>query len=161
MTADEIPQFPIFMKALVGKGDFKILVLSVLEQRPMHGYEITKVIQEQSNGFYRPSAGSVYPALQTLLRKGMVKVSSEERRKVYQITPAGKRSLQDKHAEIHSFIESFKKSMGPERAALMDEMAKTGKLLAVAGKNITPEQAKELAKVMSDARERILRILSE
>lgn len=161
MTAEEMPQFPMFMKALVGKGDFKILVLSVIERRPMHGYEITRVIQEHSHGLYRPSAGSVYPALQTLLRKGMVKVSSEDRRKVYQITPAGKRLLQDKHAEINSFIESFKKSMGPERAALMDEMAKTGKLLAVAGKNITPEQAKELTKVMSDARERILRILSE
>jgi DNA-binding PadR family transcriptional regulator len=60
MTAEEIPPFPMIMKALVGKGDFKILVLSVLEQRPMHGYEITKVIQEQSHGCYRPSAGSVY-----------------------------------------------------------------------------------------------------
>jgi DNA-binding PadR family transcriptional regulator len=161
MTAEEIPPFPMLMKALVGKGDFKILVLSVLQQRPMHGYEITKVIQEQSHGFYRPSAGSIYPALQALLRKGMVKVSSEERRKIYQITPAGKRLIQDKHAEIDCFIESFKKSMGPERAALMDEMGKTGKLLALAGKSITPEQAKELSEVMSDARERILRILSE
>lgn len=161
MTSEEISPFPMLMKALVGRGDFKILVLSVLEQRPMHGYEISKVIQEHSHGLYRPSAGSIYPTLQTLLRKGMVKVSSEERRKVYQITPAGKRLIQDKHAEINSFIESFKKSMGPERAALMDEMAKTGKLLAVASKNITPDQAKELIKVMSDARERILRILSE
>src|SRR5439155_18529729 len=46
-----------------GKGDFKGLVLHLLEERPMHGYEIIKAIEERYHGFYKPSAGAIYPAL--------------------------------------------------------------------------------------------------
>jgi DNA-binding PadR family transcriptional regulator len=158
-----LPMHPMqfLAKAFLAKGDFKILVLSVLQNRPMHGYEITKVIEEQSHGIYRPGPGAVYPALQALLRRGMVKVNERERRKVYQITPAGKRLLNERYAEVHRHIEAFKKSMGPERASLMDEMAKTGKLLAIASKTMTPEQSKKIKKIISEAREKILRTLAE
>jgi len=148
-------------KAFLAKGDFKILVLSVLQSRPMHGYEITKVIEEQSHGIYRPGPGAVYPALQALLRRGMVKVNERDRRRVYQITPAGKRLLNERYAEMKCHIEAFKKSMGPERSSLMEEMAKTGRLLAIAGKTMTPEQAKKVTKIIGEARERILRTLAE
>lgn len=161
MKEDRSPPLPMIMKTLICKGDFKVIVLSVLQDRPMHGYEITRVIQEESHGMYRPSAGAVYPALKTLLKKGMVKVSSRERRKIYRITPAGKKLLQERHAELHGYIEAFKKSLGPERAAMMEEIAKTGKLIAIAGKTISPSQAKKVTKVFAESRERILRILSE
>jgi len=58
-----------------GKGDFKGLVLHLLEERPMHGYEIIKAIEERYHGFYKPSAGAIYPALRALLRKGYLSVS--------------------------------------------------------------------------------------
>ena len=164
MSDSELPSthpMPFLAKAFFAKGDFKILVLSVLQNRPMHGYEITKIIEEQSHGIYRPGAGAVYPALQALLRMGAVRVSEHERRKVYQITPAGKRLLHERYAEMHGHIEAFKQSMGPERASLIEEIAKTGKLLAIAGKTMTPEQAKKVAKIINEARERILRILAE
>lgn len=161
MKENKAPPLPMIMKTLICKGDFKVIVLSVLQDRPMHGYEITRVIQEESHGMYRPSAGAVYPALKTLLKKGMVKVSSRERRKIYQITPAGKKLLQERHAELHNYMENFKKSLGPEKAAMMDEIGKTGKLLAITGRTITPSQAKKVAKIFAESRERILRILSE
>jgi DNA-binding PadR family transcriptional regulator len=161
MKEDKSPPLPMIMKTLICKGDFKVIVLSVLQDRPMHGYEITRVIQEESHGMYRPSAGAVYPALKILLKKGMVKVTSSERRKVYRITPAGKKLLRERHAELHSYMEAFKKSLGPEKAAMMEEMAKTGKLIAATGRTITPAQAKKVAKIVAETRERILRILSE
>jgi len=160
-SADHGLHFPLFVRACVAKGDFKMIVLSVLQKRPMHGYEVTRVIQEQSRGFYRPSAGSVYPALKALLNKGYVRVNDEERRKVYQITPAGKRFLQAQHSQIESCMRAFRDSFGPERALIMTEMQKTGKLIAMAAKDITPEQAEELSKVFQEAREKMLRIISK
>jgi len=158
---ENFPHFPMLVKSLVCKGDFKILVLSVLQDRPMHGYEITKVIQERAHGIYRPSPGAVYPTLKALLDRGMVKVTEQERRKVYRITPAGRNYLKETHAEAHKFLDAFKESMGPERAMVIDEMAKTGKILGIAGKTITPDQAKKIAKILNESRERILRILAE
>jgi len=157
---DHDMHFPLLVKACVAKGNFKMIVLNVLQQRPMHGYEITRVIQEQSRGFYRPSAGSVYPALRTLLDKGYVRVNDENRRKVYQITSAGKKLLLAQRAQIESSMRAFRDSFGPERALIMTEMQKTGKLIAMAAKDITPEQAQELSKVLQEAREKMLRIIS-
>jgi DNA-binding PadR family transcriptional regulator len=165
MNADESSghslHFPLFVRACVAKGDFKMIVLSVLQQRPMHGYEITRVIQEQSRGFYRPSAGSVYPALRALLIKGYVRVKDEDRRKVYQITSTGKKLLQAQHSQIESSMRAFRDSFGPERSLIMTEMQKTGKLIAMAAKDITPEQAEELSKIFQEAREKMLRVISK
>lgn len=158
-TADA--HFPIIAKALVARGDFKMIVLTVLQERPMHGYEISTFIEEQSQGFYRPSPGAIYPALRTLLNKGYVRIKSEERRKIYQITPAGRRLLREKHAQIERGIRAFKEAIGPERAMLMLEMHRTAKLIVMAGRDITPSQAKKLSRIMNEARESMLRIISE
>ena len=56
----------------LGKGDSKSVVLRLLEDRPMHGYEIIKSLQERYHGLYTPSAGAIYPALRRLLDKGYV-----------------------------------------------------------------------------------------
>ena len=65
----------------LARGDFTGLVLSVLQEKPMHGYEIMKALEVRTHGFYKPSAGSVYPAVKSLLGKGYVTVSGGERRK--------------------------------------------------------------------------------
>src|SRR3989304_5052439 len=92
------PPFGFFAKVLVGRGDFKVLVLRILRERPMHGYEITQTLGERSHGFYRPNPGAVYPALRALLRKGYVAKAGGERRKTYRITPAGRRFLRSREA---------------------------------------------------------------
>ena len=153
--------FPFFHKELVARGDFKMLVLSILKERPMHGYEIARTIEKRSHGMYRPSAGAIYPALRALEDKRYVHVKSEGRRKIYSITATGKRSLQAMHARLHECLKNIREAMGPERSILMEEMQKTGRLLAIASKDITIDKAKELSKVFSEAREKMLRILSE
>ena len=90
-----------------GKGDFKGLVLHLLEERPMHGYEIIKAIEERYHGFYKPSAGAIYPALRALLRKGYLSVSGEERRKTYRITRDGKAYLRSRRKEIEQRFRRY------------------------------------------------------
>ncbi|HEY4704833.1 MAG TPA: PadR family transcriptional regulator [Thermoplasmata archaeon] len=154
------PPFGFFAKVLVGRGDFKVLVLRILRERPMHGYEITQTLGERSHGFYRPNPGAVYPALRALLRKGYVAKAGGERRKTYRITPAGRRFLRSREAAVQRYFRRFEESIGPERAAMMREMRATGRLLGSNLRDVTPAQAKELGRLFVDLRERILRILA-
>jgi DNA-binding PadR family transcriptional regulator len=144
-----------------GKGDFNGLVLRLLEERPMHGYEIIKAIEERYHGFYKPSAGAIYPALRALLRKGYLSMSGEERRKTYRVTREGKAYLRSRRKEIEARFRAFESAVGPERAALFREFRATGKLLQANMREVTPKQADELRRVVIDVREKVLRILSK
>lgn len=86
------------------KGSIDILLLSLIEKKQMYGYEIAKKLKESSNGFYCMSEGTLYPALQRLEKKNLIKSSwgdSETggRRKYYSITEEGIKNLTEKLKE--------------------------------------------------------------
>lgn len=145
----------------LAKGDFAGLVLVALQEKPMHGYEIMKALEERFHGFYKPSAGAIYPSLQSLLRRGFVTVTGGERRKTYRITKQGENHLRGMRAELKARFQQVQKTLGPERAAMFLEFRQTGKLLATNIRTVTPKQARELRKVMIEMRKRILKILAE
>lgn len=153
---------PVFGGSIhfLAKGDFKGLVLHLLEARPMHGYEIIKAIEDRYQGFYKPSPGAIYPALRTLLRNGHVSVSGEERRKTYRITRRGRAYLRSRAKEIEARFRAFEATVGPDRAALFREMRSTAKLLAANLRDVTPRQAAALRKLFAEMRKGILRILA-
>lgn len=144
----------------LAKGDFAGLLLVVLREKPRHGYEIMKALEDRFHGFYKPSPGAIYPALQSLHRRGLVTVVGGERRKVYRITPEGMAYLRETRNEVRSRLNAFAKRLGPERAAMFREFRSTSRLLAMNMRNVTPGQAKQLQSVMIEMRERILRILA-
>ncbi len=145
----------------LAKGGFQTLVLRALSERPMHGYEIIKVLEDRFQGFYRPSAGAVYPALRSLQREGLVAVRGSERRKTYHITAKGRAQLRSQRGAMHRHFASFEAAVGPERAALLRELRETGRLLMPNLRTITPRQATELRKAVADMRGRIAAILAE
>jgi DNA-binding PadR family transcriptional regulator len=75
------------------KGDLKYVVLDLLKDKPSHGYEIIRAMEERFMGFYTPSAGSIYPTLQLLEDLGYVKAVEQDGKKVYSITEEGKSFL--------------------------------------------------------------------
>jgi DNA-binding PadR family transcriptional regulator len=93
------PGFPGGGKRFFGRGDLKYALLELLQERPMHGYEMMKALQEQTGGMYTPSAGSIYPTLQMLEDRGFVTVSEVEGKKVYSITDAGRAFLAEGQQE--------------------------------------------------------------
>ncbi len=145
----------------LARGDFAGLVLSSLQEKPMHGYEIMKALETRFQGFYKPSAGSVYPALRSLLEKGYVSVAGGERRKTYRITSKGQTYLRSRHSQVRAHFDALQKALGPERAAMFRELRATGRLIATNVRDVTPEQAKRLRAVLVEMREQILRILAE
>jgi DNA-binding PadR family transcriptional regulator len=80
---------PFFGGVRMGRGSMEPAILGVLKEKPMHGYEIISTLEAKSHGMWRPSPGSVYPTLQLLEEKGMVKSHEESGKKVYEITADG------------------------------------------------------------------------
>jgi len=78
------------------KGDFKFLILDLLQDKPCYGYEIIRLFEERFHGFYAPSPGVVYPTLQMLEDIGHVTSSQQSGKKVYTITDDGRRFLMEK-----------------------------------------------------------------
>ena len=73
----------------LGSGELQLVILALLEERPRHGYEIIKALEDTSKGFYAPSPGMVYPALTYLEEVGYATVEAEGSKKLYRITDAG------------------------------------------------------------------------
>lgn len=76
-----------------GPGEVRLALLSMLGERPMHGYELMKQLEERSGGVYRASAGTIYPTLQQLEDEGLIEADLLEGKKTYRLTEAGRREL--------------------------------------------------------------------
>ena len=87
--------------------DLQLLILGLLEEKPRHGYEIIKALDERSKGFYVPSPGMVYPALTYLEEIGHATVEVDGARKLYQITDAGKQHLESNRSTFDALFAQF------------------------------------------------------
>jgi DNA-binding PadR family transcriptional regulator len=94
------------MGRIFEQGDLKYVILRLLEEKPRHGYEIIKELEDRFGGAYSPSPGTVYPTLTMLEDLGYAKVSPDEGgRKVYQITPEGSAYLAENSTTVDSIFE--------------------------------------------------------
>lgn len=89
------------------KGSAELLILSLVETRPRHGYEIGQLIELRSGGSLRFNVASLYPLLYRLERRGWIRgrwveKSGQRRRRYYRLTPAGKKMLA---AQRHGWLE--------------------------------------------------------
>ena len=90
------------------QGDLKYVILRLLEEKPRHGYEIIKELEDRFGGAYSPSPGTVYPTLTMLEDLGYAKVSPDEGgRKVYSITPEGSAYLAEHSTTVDSIFEKI------------------------------------------------------
>jgi DNA-binding PadR family transcriptional regulator len=111
------------------RGGVRYLVLAAIAETPRHGYEIMAVIEERSGGAYRPSPGVIYPTLQLLEELGHVRVSEREGKKVYAITAAGARDLEDHRDEVANFYERSEDVWDDHGDALHEVMDRVRRLL--------------------------------
>jgi DNA-binding PadR family transcriptional regulator len=79
----------------LASGDLQLVLLALLDERPSHGYELIKALEERSGGFYSPSPGMIYPALTWLEEMGYASVAAEGAKKLYSITDAGREYLRE------------------------------------------------------------------
>jgi DNA-binding PadR family transcriptional regulator len=96
---------PGFRWRFFDRGDLKFVILRLLRDRPMHGYDVMRALEEESGGCYRASAGSVYPTLQLLEDQGLVRSEEREGKKVYVITDAGRAHLEENRDVVDEIFE--------------------------------------------------------
>ena len=105
-----------------GKGDLKYVILDLLQERPAHGYELIRALEERFRGFYSPSPGSVYPTLQLLEDLGYVSATQRDGKKVYSITDEGRKFLKENKRAVEDIWGRVGEGWDPELAAEMREM---------------------------------------
>jgi DNA-binding PadR family transcriptional regulator len=88
----------------LGSTDLQLLLLALLAEKPSHGYELIKALEERSSGYYAPSPGMVYPALTYLEEIGHASVETEGTRKLYRATEAGLQHLTEQRAAIDTLL---------------------------------------------------------
>ena len=87
--------------------DLQLIILGLLADKPYHGYEIIKALDERSKGFYVPSPGMVYPALTYLEEIAHATVEALGARKLYHITDAGKTHLEANRDAVDALFAQF------------------------------------------------------
>ena len=107
--------------AALKKGSAEMLVLSLLEERPRHGYEIAKLIEERSAGVLSFHAASLYPLLYRMEGRRMiqgrwVEKAGQRRKRHYAITPAGRKLLAERRNGWNTFIDALVRVAGLRHA---------------------------------------------
>jgi len=103
-------------------GEVKYVILRLLEEKPRHGYEIMKALEERLGGWYSPSAGTVYPTLQLLEDQGYVRAVETEGKKVYHITPEGQAFLHEHREFTDDIFERLRDVVGGFASGGMGEL---------------------------------------
>jgi len=148
-----------------GRGDVKFALLELLRERPMHGYEMMKALEEKTGGFYSPSAGTIYPTLQMLEDRNLVTSNEAEGKKVYSITDAGRAFLEEQQKNSDAFEgPPWARGFGPrghrgfrnvpEMQALGTETGEVARLFAIAARSSfnNPEQVTRLRTIIERTR---------
>jgi len=94
------------------KGSTPLLILSLLAEQPMYGYQIARELEQRSEGYFEMKEGLLYPALHRMEQEGLLKsewrrVGGSRRRRYYSITDKGKKVLADSVAEWTTFTEKL------------------------------------------------------
>ncbi|MBI4408475.1 MAG: PadR family transcriptional regulator [Gemmatimonadetes bacterium] len=123
---------PGFQWRFFDRGDLKYVILRLLKEKPMHGYEVMRALEEESGGWYRASAGSVYPTLQMLEDQGYVVAKEEEGKKVYSITDAGREYLHENRDVVENIFDRVSEFTSRFFRAGMGEVTRSFSRLAQA-----------------------------
>jgi DNA-binding PadR family transcriptional regulator len=90
---------------MLATGDLRLIALALIAEQPRHGYEIIKVLEEKTSGWYSPSPGIVYPTLTFLEEAGYVTAQTEGAKKLYTITDEGRAHLDQNRDFVDTVLE--------------------------------------------------------
>ena len=143
------------------RGDVRAAMLVLLEEEPRNGYQLMQEIERRSEGVWRPSPGSVYPALQQLEDEGLVRSEEHDGRKAFSLTDAGRAHVEEKRDELGTPWDTMSGAM-PE--GVLDLRSAIGELAGAAiqaAQTGDAERAQKVQEILVDARRAIYRLLAD
>ena len=143
------------------RGDVRAAILVLLAEEPRNGYQLMQEIEQRSDGVWRPSPGSVYPALQQLEDEGLVAVTAGDGGKAYALTDEGRAYVERRGDELAAPWDAVKHDMGEGAWELMGAVRQIGMALFQLTHSGTEAQQREAQQVLADTRRALYRILAE
>jgi DNA-binding PadR family transcriptional regulator len=143
------------------RGDVRAGILALLAEEPRNGYQIIQELEQRSRGMWRPSPGSIYPALQLLEDEGLVVADESAGGRVFKLTDRGRKAARDEGAAGSAPWESAATQADDPS---MELFSLTGQLGAAAMQVVqtgNPQQIAEARKALVAARRALYRILAE
>ena len=142
-----------------GRGDIRTAILQLLQEKPMHGYQIIQELEARSHGAWRPSPGSVYPTLQQLEDEGLVKTAEGEAgRRVYELTDAGRTEAKASGAPPWEEVGG---SVDDDLAALRDLFFQTAAATWQVARAGTSKQLEQAHEILREARRSLYQLLAD
>jgi DNA-binding PadR family transcriptional regulator len=147
------------------KGDLKYIILDLIKDKPRHGYDIIRELEEQSYGLYKPSPGVIYPTLQMLEEMGYANSAEQEGKKIYSITEDGRQFLA-KQKDIADGVRSQMKRRWSFRnigrmAMVMKEYHALESLLGRGFRSLDTDKAQRIREILVQAYDNIESIIEE
>ena len=146
---------------MLAQGDLRLLALALIAEQPRHGYEIIKVLEDKTGGWYAPSPGVVYPTLTYLEEAGYVTAQTDGAKKLYTITAEGRAYLGENRDFVDALLERLE-SVGQqarEYRSRDDDKPKVPRLVRSALENLR-DVAEERLKGDPDAEAKVVEILA-
>ena len=143
----------------MARGDVRTAILLLLEEEPMHGYQLMQAIAERTDGRWTPSPGAIYPALGQLEDEGLVSMTAESGRKVVALTEAGFGHVQAaRDTWPDPFAASGPNRPGRELHGLFQQVHSAIRQVARTG---TDTQIAAAAAILAEARRSLYLLLAE
>jgi len=143
------------------RGDVRTAALLVLADGPLNGYQIMQEIERRSDGVWRPSAGSVYPALSQLEDEGLVRVDATGDQRRYVLTDSGRAQVEEHRGEWGLPWEQMTGAVDDEVGALFRELRRVGMAAGQIGHLGNSNQIGRARGVLAEARRALYVLLGE
>ncbi len=138
-------------------GDLRLVILNLIADKPRHGYELIKEIEDSVGGAYSPSPGVIYPTLTLLEELAYVEAAADGAKKLYTITDEGRAFLTANRATVDALLSRMAEAAGTQGRGRAPgiiramENLKTALKLRVASGGLTDEQLDRIAQVIDEA----------
>jgi DNA-binding PadR family transcriptional regulator len=143
------------------RGDIRTAALLLLAEEPRNGYQIMEQVEQRSDGVWRPSPGSVYPALQQLEDEGLIRSEEIEGRKLFALTDEGRAAVQERGSEKPAPWEQMSGEVSDEAHELGKLIREVASAFAQVMRTGSEGQMAKAREVLTRTRRDLYRILAD
>jgi DNA-binding PadR family transcriptional regulator len=143
------------------RGDIRTAALLLLAEEPRNGYQIMQEIEERSEGVWRPSPGSVYPALQQLEDEGLIRAGEQDGRKHYELTDAGRKYVEERGEDAPTPWEQMSGDLSSQAHELGRLVREVADAFAQVMRSGSESQWAQARTVLVSTRKDLYRILAD
>ena len=152
---------PVGRRSRARRGDVRAATLLLLEEEPRNGYQLMEEIERRSDGAWRPSPGSIYPALAQLEDEGLIQAEESAGRRSFQLTDEGRAYVDENRDALGSPWDEAGEEVPSDFVDLRTLIAQVGMATIQVAQSGDEGQVAEAKRILGDARKSLYRILAD